>query len=95
MTNCTTPSARANQAINTMTVATVSPASVTELDTPEIASINGGGVAVRKSPAGKLVPDAAVYKVRLVPRQMMPTRWRPCIPTPPYRAPHGETSIGK
>jgi putative peptide zinc metalloprotease protein len=56
-----------------LTVATVSLASVTELDTPEIASINGGGVAVRKSPAGKLVPDAAVYKVRLVPRQMMPT----------------------
>jgi len=60
-----------NEETIALTVVSVSPASVTELDPPEIASINGGGVAVRKNPAGKLVPDTAVYKVRLAPKQKM------------------------
>jgi putative peptide zinc metalloprotease protein len=54
-----------------LTVVSVSPASVTELDTPEIASVNGGGVAVRKNQAGKLIPDSAVYKIRLLPKEAM------------------------
>lgn len=35
------------------------------LDTPELASIFGGGVAVRKEPDGRLVPQVAVYRVVL------------------------------
>lgn len=62
-----------NEETVALTVASVSPAAVAELDAPEIASINGGGVAVRKSEAGKLVPDMAVYKVRLLPKQAMTT----------------------
>lgn len=35
------------------------------LDEPELASIYGGGVAVRREPDGRLVPETAVYRVLL------------------------------
>lgn len=49
-----------------LTVRSVSPSALALLDTPELASIFGGGVAVRKEASGQLVPQTAVYRVVLV-----------------------------
>jgi len=38
-----------------------------ELAVPELASVNGGGLAVRKDPEGHLVPEFSVYRVLLTP----------------------------
>jgi putative peptide zinc metalloprotease protein len=51
-----------------LTVASVGTAPVRNLDTVELASIYGGGVAVRKDTAGKLIPEAAIYHAVLTPR---------------------------
>jgi putative peptide zinc metalloprotease protein len=42
-------------------------APVRVLDTLDLASVNGGGVAVRKDANGKLVPDSAIYRAMLRP----------------------------
>jgi putative peptide zinc metalloprotease protein len=52
-----------------LTVTSVGTAPVRNLDTVELASIYGGGVAVRKDTAGKLIPEAAIYHAVLTPRQ--------------------------
>ncbi len=46
-----------------MTVRDVSPTSVPVIDTPELASLYGGGVPVRREQDGRLKPEAAVYRV--------------------------------
>lgn len=51
-----------------LTVASVGTASVRTLDVPELASIYGGGVAVRKDSDNKLVPETAIYRAVLVPQ---------------------------
>jgi len=50
-----------------LTVQSVGTASVRTLDVMDLASVYGGGVAVRKDPQGKFVPDSAVYRALLVP----------------------------
>lgn len=50
-----------------LTVASVGTASVRALDVQDLASVNGGGVAVRKDRDGKLVPESAIYRATLVP----------------------------
>jgi putative peptide zinc metalloprotease protein len=49
-------------------VESVSAASVRALDVPELASVYGGGVAVRKDNDSRLVPETAVYRALLVPQ---------------------------
>lgn len=48
-------------------VESISGASVSSLDVPELASIYGGGVAVRKEADNRLVPEASIYRVLLRP----------------------------
>lgn len=48
-------------------VESVGATSVRALDVPELASVNGGGVAVRKTADNRLVPETAVYRAVLVP----------------------------
>lgn len=50
-----------------LTVREVSPAAVPLLESPELASVNGGGVPVRKGKDGQMKPEAAVYRVTLAP----------------------------
>ena len=52
-----------------MTVAGVGAVSVRSLDVPELASIYGGGVAVRKDSDNRLVPETAVYRATLLPEK--------------------------
>jgi putative peptide zinc metalloprotease protein len=47
-------------------VASVGTASVRVLDVVDLASIYGGGLAVRKDSEGKLVPESAIYRATLV-----------------------------
>ena len=49
-----------------LTVASVGKASVRVLDVADLASIYGGGLAVRKDGEGKLVPESAIYRATLV-----------------------------
>ena len=44
----------------------VSPGAVPLLEHPELASVHGGGVPVRRESDGRLKPEAAVYRVTLV-----------------------------
>ncbi|CAP56370.1 hypothetical protein GDI2427 [Gluconacetobacter diazotrophicus PA1 5] len=53
-------------------VASISAASIRELDSPEAASVYGGHVQARKDEAGRLIPDSAIYRVILVPDQETP-----------------------
>lgn len=46
-------------------VRSLSPGALGTLEAPELASIYGGGVAVRKEQDGRLVPEMAVYRVVL------------------------------
>jgi putative peptide zinc metalloprotease protein len=46
-----------------LVVRSISPGAVGVLETPELASIFGGGVAVRREADGRLVPETAVYRV--------------------------------
>lgn len=46
-------------------VRSVSPGTLGTLEAPELASVYGGGVAVRKEQDGRLVPEMAVYRVVL------------------------------
>ena len=48
-----------------LTVTEVEEMGVRRLDTPYAASIHGGDLAVRQSPAGDLIPTVGVYRVRL------------------------------
>jgi putative peptide zinc metalloprotease protein len=48
-----------------LVVRSVSPGAMATLDAPELASLQGGGVAVRQEKDGRLVPEAAVYRVML------------------------------
>ena len=51
-----------------LSVTSVGTASVRLLDTLDLASIYGGGIAVRKDAAGKLEPESAVYRTILTPK---------------------------
>jgi putative peptide zinc metalloprotease protein len=53
----------------TLTVQSVGTSSVRALDLPDLASIYGGGVAVRKDNDNRLVPETAIYRAMLVPQQ--------------------------
>jgi len=55
-----------------LTVASIGTASVRVLDTTDLASIYGGGIAVRKDAAGKLQPESAIYRAVLTPKQPGP-----------------------
>ena len=46
-------------------VASIAKASTRVLQSPELASVNGGPIAVRRDQKGELVPDRAVYRVLL------------------------------
>jgi putative peptide zinc metalloprotease protein len=46
-----------------LVVRDVSPSAAPLVDTPELASIHGGGVPVRREADGRLKPEAAVYRV--------------------------------
>ena len=46
-----------------LVVRDVSPGAVQVLDQPELASIHGGGVPVRREADGRLLPETAVYRV--------------------------------
>lgn len=48
-----------------LVVRSVSPGAIATLEAPELASVNGGGVAARRGEDGRLVPEAAVYRVML------------------------------
>ena len=48
-----------------LTVRSVTPGAIAVLEAPELASIHGGGVAVRQGPDGRLVPEGAVYRTIL------------------------------
>jgi putative peptide zinc metalloprotease protein len=48
-----------------LVVRSVSSGAIGTLEAPELASINGGGVAVRREADGRMVPEAAVYRVML------------------------------
>jgi putative peptide zinc metalloprotease protein len=50
-----------------LTVQSVSNVASNSLDVPELASTNGGGVAVRKDRDERMVPEVAVYRAVLVP----------------------------
>jgi len=52
-----------------LTVASIGTASVRVLDTTDLASIYGGGIAVRKDAAGKLQPESAIYRAVLTPKR--------------------------
>jgi putative peptide zinc metalloprotease protein len=52
-----------------LTVQSVGASSVRALDLPDLASIYGGGLAVRKDNDNKLVPETAIYRAILVPQQ--------------------------
>ena len=60
----------------TLTVVSIATASVRVLDTIELASIYGGGIAVRKNSAGKFEPENAIYRALLTPKQpgTLPTK---------------------
>jgi putative peptide zinc metalloprotease protein len=49
----------------TLAARSVSPGAIATLEAPEMASVNGGGVAARRGEDGRLVPEAAVYRVML------------------------------
>ncbi len=50
-----------------LTVRAVSPTAATVIDIPELESVHGGGVAVRRGADGQARPEAAVYRVTLAP----------------------------
>jgi putative peptide zinc metalloprotease protein len=52
-----------------VTVTSIGSAPVRIFETVDLASVYGGGVAVRKDPAGKLVPETAIYPAILTPLQ--------------------------
>ncbi|HLZ67441.1 MAG TPA: HlyD family efflux transporter periplasmic adaptor subunit [Aliidongia sp.] len=52
-----------------LTVTSVNTASLRALDAMDLASVYGGGIAVRKDAAGKLEPESALYRALLAPTQ--------------------------
>jgi putative peptide zinc metalloprotease protein len=52
-----------------LTVASIGTASVRVLDTTDLASVYGGGIAVRKDATNKLQPESAIYRAVLTPKQ--------------------------
>ena len=48
-----------------LVVRAISPGAMGVLESPEFASVYGGGVATRREPDGRLVPETAVYRVVL------------------------------
>jgi putative peptide zinc metalloprotease protein len=59
-----------------LVVSSVETTSARVLDVAELASVNGGGVAVRKTADNKLIPETAVYRAVLVPRDQGVKAWR-------------------
>jgi putative peptide zinc metalloprotease protein len=52
-----------DEAIIPLVVRDVSPGASTVVTTPELASVHGGGVPVRRETGGRLKPEGAVYRV--------------------------------
>ena len=52
-----------------LTVDSVGTASVRALDTTDLASVYGGGIAVRKDATNRLQPESAIYRAVLTPKQ--------------------------
>ena len=59
-----------------LVVSRIETSSARVLDVTELASIYGGGIAVRKTADSKLVPETAVYRATLVPRDGHVKAWR-------------------
>ncbi|RDU97990.1 HlyD family efflux transporter periplasmic adaptor subunit [Trinickia dinghuensis] len=59
-----------------LVVSSVETTSARVLDVNELASVYGGGVAVRKGADNKLIPETAVYRAVLVPRDSGVKAWR-------------------
>ena len=59
-----------------LVVSSIESTSARVLDVAELASVNGGGVAVRKAADNKLIPETAVYRAVLVPREQGVKAWR-------------------
>jgi putative peptide zinc metalloprotease protein len=59
-----------------LVVSSVETSSARVLDVAELASVNGGGVAVRKAADNKLIPETAVYRAVLTPRDRDVKAWR-------------------
>jgi putative peptide zinc metalloprotease protein len=59
-----------------LVVSSVETTSARVLDVAELASVYGGGVAVRKASDNKLIPETAVYRAVLVPRDPRVKAWR-------------------
>jgi putative peptide zinc metalloprotease protein len=59
-----------------LVVSSVETTSARVLDVAELASVYGGGVAVRKASDNKLIPETAVYRAVLVPRDPGVKAWR-------------------
>lgn len=59
-----------------LVVSSVQTTSARVLDVTELASVYGGGVAVRKGADNKLIPETAVYRAVLVPRDSGVKAWR-------------------
>jgi hypothetical protein len=55
-----------------LTLTDIATASVKSLDSPALASQNGGGLPVRKDQAGRMLPDTAVYRTLLAPTEALP-----------------------
>jgi putative peptide zinc metalloprotease protein len=59
-----------------LVVSSVETTSARVLDVNELASVYGGGVAVRKGADNKLIPETAVYRAVLVPQDPAVKAWR-------------------
>jgi putative peptide zinc metalloprotease protein len=59
-----------------LVVSSVETTSARVLDVNELASVYGGGVAVRKGADNKLIPETAVYRAVLVPQDPGVKAWR-------------------
>ncbi|PTB21007.1 hypothetical protein C9I57_09795 [Trinickia symbiotica] len=59
-----------------LVVSSIETTSVRTLDVTELASVYGGGLAVRKSADNRLVPETAVYRTVLAPRDPHVKAWR-------------------
>lgn len=55
-----------------LTVASIASAATGALEIPELASSNGGGIAVRRNADGSMIPETAVYRVLLQPQGKAP-----------------------
>jgi len=59
-----------------LVVSSIETTSARALDVMELASVYGGGIAVRKAADNKLIPETAVYRAVLVPSDARVLAWR-------------------